>query len=206
MVVRLAHRGRAQARGALGRWAPAAGGGVPVPSSWRSRMALDAHRRHLDLRPHTGQSPPRGSRMSWGCQHGHGGDADAAADSPIPRGRARSSPADERHDPMAMPGVAAACRRWCCGTCAAGREIVVFGDYDVDGVCSTAMLVRALSDLGASPGVASCPSRDEGYGLSADAVERLADERAPSCSSRSTAGSPPSRRSRWRGSSGWTCS
>ena len=81
--------------------------------------------------------------------------------------------ADERHDPRSLPGVAAACdlildhlRR--------GSRIVVFGDYDVDGVCSTAMLVRTLRTLGADPAW-ELPSRfDKGYGLSAAAVERLA--------------------------------
>jgi single-stranded-DNA-specific exonuclease len=49
----------------------------------------------------------------------------------------------------------------------------VFGDYDVDGVCSTAMLLRTLRALGADP-VWELPSRfDEGYGLSGPAVERL---------------------------------
>ena len=50
----------------------------------------------------------------------------------------------------------------------------MFGDYDVDGVCSTAMLVRTLRALGADP-LWELPSRfDEGYGLSTAAVERLA--------------------------------
>ena len=50
----------------------------------------------------------------------------------------------------------------------------MFGDYDVDGVCSTAMLLRTLRALGADP-VWELPSRfDEGYGLSGPAVERLA--------------------------------
>ena len=54
-----------------------------------------------------------------------------------------------------------------------GSVIAVFGDYDVDGVCSTAMLLRTLRALGADP-VWELPSRfDEGYGLSGPAVERL---------------------------------
>ncbi len=41
------------------------------------------------------------------------------------------------------------------------------GDYDVDGVCATAIMVRALRDLGADVGW-FLPSRiEEGYGLSA---------------------------------------
>jgi single-stranded-DNA-specific exonuclease len=81
--------------------------------------------------------------------------------------------AEERHDPLTLPGVPEACelildhlRR--------GSRIAVFGDYDVDGVCSTAILVRALRALGGDPGW-ELPSRfDEGYGLSTAAVERLA--------------------------------
>src|SRR4051794_13810531 len=57
---------------------------------------------------------------------------------------------------------------------AAGSRIVVHGDYDVDGVCSTAVLVRALRALGADVGW-HLPSRTEdGYGLSVATVDRLA--------------------------------
>src|SRR5919202_4592974 len=56
--------------------------------------------------------------------------------------------AEERHDPFAFEGMAAAC-----GAILAhvrgGSRIVVHGDYDVDGVCSTALLVRVLRRLGA---------------------------------------------------------
>ena len=56
---------------------------------------------------------------------------------------------------------------------AEGRKIVVFGDYDVDGLTSTAMLVRVLRRLGGDP-VAIVPHRmDDGYGLSPAIVERL---------------------------------
>jgi single-stranded-DNA-specific exonuclease len=55
-----------------------------------------------------------------------------------------------------------------------GSPITVHGDYDVDGVCSTAILVRALRALGARVDW-YLPSRTEdGYGLSAGTVERLA--------------------------------
>ena len=53
-------------------------------------------------------------------------------------------------------------------------RITVHGDYDVDGVCSTAILVRALRKLGADVDW-FLPSRTEdGYGLNAATVERLA--------------------------------
>lgn len=54
-----------------------------------------------------------------------------------------------------------------------GSRIVVHGDYDVDGVCATAVLVRALRALGADVGW-YLPSRSEdGYGLAAATVQRL---------------------------------
>src|SRR4051794_26415366 len=55
-----------------------------------------------------------------------------------------------------------------------GSRITVHGDYDADGVCSTAILVRTLRSLGADVDW-YLPSRTEdGYGLSAATVERLA--------------------------------
>ncbi|WP_445152786.1 single-stranded-DNA-specific exonuclease RecJ [Baekduia sp. Peel2402] len=57
---------------------------------------------------------------------------------------------------------------------AAGSRITVHGDYDVDGVTSTAILVRALRGVGADVDW-YLPSRSEdGYGLSAGTVEKLA--------------------------------
>src|SRR4051794_6499241 len=56
----------------------------------------------------------------------------------------------------------------------AGTKITIHGDYDVDGVCSTAILVRALRALGAEVDW-YLPSRlEDGYGLNARTVERLA--------------------------------
>jgi len=53
-------------------------------------------------------------------------------------------------------------------------RITVHGDYDVDGVCSTAIMVRALRSLGANVDW-YLPSRiEDGYGLSAATIERLA--------------------------------
>ena len=55
-----------------------------------------------------------------------------------------------------------------------GSRITVHGDYDVDGVAATAVLVRALRTLGADVDW-YLPSRiDDGYGLAAATVERLA--------------------------------
>ena len=81
--------------------------------------------------------------------------------------------AGERHDPLTLPGLAPAADL-ILAHIGRGSRIAVHGDYDVDGVCSTAILVRALRALGADP-TWEIPSRfDDGYGLSGATVERLA--------------------------------
>jgi single-stranded-DNA-specific exonuclease len=58
----------------------------------------------------------------------------------------------------------------------AGEAITVYGDYDVDGATSAALLVRLLRDLGSNPR-AYIPDRLlEGYGPSGEALVRLARE------------------------------
>ena len=58
----------------------------------------------------------------------------------------------------------------------ARRKIVVFGDYDCDGVCATAILVRTLSAFGADVS-AFLPERlSEGYGMSEESVARMLSE------------------------------
>jgi single-stranded-DNA-specific exonuclease len=56
------------------------------------------------------------------------------------------------------------------------EPIVVYGDYDVDGVTAAALLVEALTSLGATARV-YIPNRfDEGYGLNNEALHQLATE------------------------------
>ena len=93
------------------------------------------------------------------------GDAGGGARVPGGRGRAparrvRRPAGGRRAGPRATSG-----RR---------SRITVHGDYDVDGVAATAVLVRALRTLGADVDW-YLPSRiDDGYGLAAATVERLA--------------------------------
>ena len=80
----------------------------------------------------------------------------------------------ERHDPGLFAGIERIVEliREHIGR---GSRIVVHGDYDVDGVCATAVLVRALRALGADAGW-YLPSRSaDGYGLAAATVARLSD-------------------------------
>ena len=80
----------------------------------------------------------------------------------------------------------------------AGTRVTVHGDYDVDGVCSTAILVRALRTLGAEVGLV--PAQPHRGRLRARRGDRRAPGRArhARCCSPPTARSPRSTRSRWR--------
>jgi single-stranded-DNA-specific exonuclease len=79
------------------------------------------------------------------------------------------------HDPFRLGDMRAACER-IRAAIAAGRRICVHGDYDVDGICATALAVLTLRELGADVEW-HLPSRfDEGYGLSSSTIARLAGE------------------------------
>ncbi len=81
--------------------------------------------------------------------------------------------ADEAHPTAALAGIENAVqviRR----RIAAGGRITVHGDYDVDGVCATVILVRALRALGADVDWFVPDRMSDGYGLSLSTVERLA--------------------------------
>lgn len=81
--------------------------------------------------------------------------------------------ADESHSPRdfeSMDGVV----EQVLAAVEAGKRIVVHGDFDVDGVCATTILISALRELDAD-----CewfiPDRiDDGYGLKAGNIERFA--------------------------------
>ena len=61
---------------------------------------------------------------------------------------------------------------------AARERIVVYGDYDVDGIAGSAILVRAFRQLGAAV-AAYIPNRyEEGYGLNPGALRQLASDGA----------------------------
>jgi single-stranded-DNA-specific exonuclease len=79
------------------------------------------------------------------------------------------------HDPFALGDMPAAVERIRAAV-ASGQRICVHGDYDADGICATALAVLLLRELGAEPAW-HLPSRfEEGYGLAAQTLTRLADE------------------------------
>ncbi|MGB0416056.1 MAG: single-stranded-DNA-specific exonuclease RecJ [Coraliomargarita sp.] len=59
------------------------------------------------------------------------------------------------------------------------QEVVVFGDYDVDGITSTVQLVSLLRDLELEPRFCVPRRLEEGYGLSREAIDRVFDGRIP---------------------------
>lgn len=56
-----------------------------------------------------------------------------------------------------------------------GEKIAVFGDYDCDGVTSTVLLYSILKELTADC-IYRVPTRDEGYGMSPNAVNELKEK------------------------------
>jgi single-stranded-DNA-specific exonuclease len=81
--------------------------------------------------------------------------------------------ADE-HDPFefdSMPRITARLL----AAARAGRKITVHGDYDVDGVCSTAILVRTLRELGADCDWLIPDRAADGYGLTMTTIKRLSE-------------------------------
>jgi single-stranded-DNA-specific exonuclease len=82
--------------------------------------------------------------------------------------------ADETHSPFAFDSMEAVVEQ-VRSAIDSSKRITVHGDFDVDGVCATTLMVSCLRDLGAE-----CdwfiPNRiEDGYGLSAENVKRLAE-------------------------------
>jgi single-stranded-DNA-specific exonuclease len=78
-------------------------------------------------------------------------------------------------DPFLLGDMEAACAA-IRAAIAGGKPICVHGDYDVDGICATALAVTVLRELGGDVSW-HLPSRfEEGYGVSRDTMARLAEE------------------------------
>ena len=89
-------------------------------------------------------------------------------------GARASSPPASRTTPQPFAGIDAALDV-IRAQIAAGGRIIVHGDYDVDGVCATAILVRGLRSLGADVGWFLPGRLQDGYGLSLATVNRLVE-------------------------------
>lgn len=60
-----------------------------------------------------------------------------------------------------------------------GEKVVIYGDYDVDGVTSITLLKTVLEAYGMEPGTFLPHRMDEGYGISLDGIDRCLSELSP---------------------------
>jgi single-stranded-DNA-specific exonuclease len=81
-------------------------------------------------------------------------------------------------DPFLLPQMPAAVAR-ILGALDSQERIVLFGDYDVDGVTSLALLAEMLRAYGATPDLFLPLRMEEGYGLSRESVERCLEQYRP---------------------------
>ncbi len=129
---------------------------------WRPRLDLAGEQRALAMSQRYGLSDIVARVLA-----GRGVAIDAASAHLEPKLR------DLMPDPSAMQDLDAAVDRLAAGI-AKGETVAIFGDYDVDGACSAALLARFLDACGA-PRLVRIPDRIfEGYGPNANAVEELA--------------------------------
>ena len=89
--------------------------------------------------------------------------------------------ADDDHDPFAVRGDGRGLRADRAPRSPPGARITVHGDYDVDGVCSTAILVRALRELGGDCDWLIPGRQEDGYGLTAGDGRAAQPTAAPRC-------------------------
>ena len=93
--------------------------------------------------------------------------------------RAFLSPGRHRFiDPYKMKGVKEAVERIRFAR-DEGETVVVYGDYDADGISATAIMYRALTEYGVNA-VPFVPERTAGYGLSIENIDYIMEEYLPS--------------------------
>ena len=83
------------------------------------------------------------------------------------------------NDPFRLSGMAEAARR-IKRALDLKQTIVVFGDYDADGICASTVLVKALKRFGIVNVHAVIPERSQGYGLSVKIIDGFIEKYSPS--------------------------
>lgn len=84
---------------------------------------------------------------------------------------------DSLHDPFLMDGMEAATYR-VIKALTENHLIYIYGDYDVDGTCSTALLYMFLKELGANVAFYIPKRLTEGYGISRAGIDHIHDKGA----------------------------
>ena len=79
----------------------------------------------------------------------------------------------ELHDPYQMEGMETAVKL-IRSAVNAGTRIMIFGDYDADGVCAVSILLETLTEEGAQVSFRLPSRQKDGYGLNEDAVREIA--------------------------------
>lgn len=80
-----------------------------------------------------------------------------------------------QHDPFLLPDMEAAVERLIDAQ-KVGERITIYGDYDIDGLTATTVLLDGLASLGFGSVEAFIPNRFvEGYGMTVDAVNTIID-------------------------------
>ena len=135
---------------------------LPPPLAQQDPQARGGNGSDASLSSPTGDLPDE--LLAVLRRRGHGSDSSLRALLDPPR-------APDPHDHF--PDLATALERLE-RACRSGETLAVCGDYDADGMTSTALLVGVLQRLGARPR-AAIPSRaSDGYGLNPGMVEALA--------------------------------
>jgi len=83
---------------------------------------------------------------------------------------------EDLHDPYLLKDIKKAATR-ILGAIKGGENILIYGDYDADGVCASTLLKTSLETLGAKNIKVYIPDRhDEGYGMNMKAVQKFVKE------------------------------
>jgi len=139
-----------------------------TPAPWRTRRDVPPGPAPWSALAETWQLSEAGARLAWMRE----------AEGPGELAWRLDPSWDRTTDPFLLEGVTAAVAR-IHEAIAAGEAIVVYGDYDVDGVTATALLWRVLERLKARV-TFFIPTRfNDGYGLHLDCIRELAATRGP---------------------------
>lgn len=94
-------------------------------------------------------------------------------DDPAVARRFLSSTLADLHDPFLLAGMEPAVTRLC-GAVARKERVCVYGDYDVDGITSVALLISFFRAIGLDCFYHIPKRLEDGYGLGADGIEAVA--------------------------------